>query len=108
MRKVVILFILVILLSSCSRDAVEEYEVIFETNGGNNIVSIQVEDGVFILEPEMPAKEGYTFLGWFSNSELNDSFDFSTPISGDLMLYSKWEINNYSITVLDYDGEVLY
>lgn len=121
MRKllVIFVFILTLLLSGCDPETVldsgddgtsgptETYKVMFETNGGNTINPIDVEDGKSVLEPSNPLKEGYTFLGWYTNSTFNDSFDFTTPIVGDIKLHARWEINQYTIEFLDLDGTIL-
>ena len=36
----------------------------FDTDGGNNIGNIIIENGKVILLPINPTKEGYTFAGW--------------------------------------------
>lgn len=54
---------------------------------------------------------GYTFSGWTTNAdgtgttyEQNDTFPMGP---GDITLYAKWIINEYTVTFLDYDGTVL-
>lgn len=37
--------------------------------------------------PEMDDREGYQFIGWYTESEI---FDFTTPIDGDLKLTARW------------------
>ncbi len=119
MKKVLVMFMFILLLSSCSPKVTPgttpgttpattgTYEVMFETNGGNTIDSLDVEDGKSILEPTNPLKEGNTFLGWYTNSTFNDSFDFTKPIVGDIKLHAKWGINQYTIEFVDLDGTVL-
>ncbi|MBS7577603.1 MULTISPECIES: InlB B-repeat-containing protein [unclassified Enterococcus] len=48
-------------------------------------------------EPEVPAREGYCFDGWFeAGSEV--SFDFSTVITSNRTLYARWTIIEYNIS----------
>ena len=51
-----------------------------------------------IQQPTAPTKEGYTFAGWYSDSGLTQDFDFTTPISTDITLYAKWDVNYYTVT----------
>ena len=65
--------------------------VVFETNGGSVIDSIQTEIGSMINAPIEPIKQGYGFVGWFSDQELNNPFLFSsTNLYSNTTLYAKW------------------
>lgn len=64
------------------------YDVYFDTDGGNEISYVSVDEGGYVTQPESPIKEGYIFVGWTLNDEL---FDFSTEITGDMTLKAKWE-----------------
>ena len=37
-----------------------------------------------------PTKEGAAFEGWYTDAALTNVYDFSTPITKDLILYAKW------------------
>ncbi len=41
----------------------------FDSNGGNSIPSIVLEEGTEITLPNEPTKEGYNFLGWYLGEE---------------------------------------
>ncbi len=75
----------------------QNYIVTFDSNGGSNVESIKVPGFYqqYINKPANPTKEGYTFVEWQLNGE---TFDFSTPITGDVTLVAKWEINSYTVT----------
>lgn len=45
--------------------------------------------------PADPTKEGYTFIGWYNGES---EWDFETPVTADLTLTAKWQINRYTIT----------
>ena len=68
------------------------YTVTFNTNEGNFINPAEVEEGSFVSEPTAPEKEGYDFKGWFSDSTLNNAFNFATPVQGNITLHAKWEV----------------
>ncbi len=72
------------------------YEITFNTNGGNNISSQTVEEGSKVTRPQDPTKaedDNYTyeFVGWYSNSDLTNLYDFDTTVSSSFTLYAKWD-----------------
>ena len=70
----------------------QQFVVSFDTNGGNEIPSLAIDPGSFVLAPENPTLYGYTFRGWFTdNGIFLNEFDFTTPITSDITLYAKWE-----------------
>ncbi len=54
--------------------------------------------------PELPTKEGYTFLYWQKGDV---EFDFTTIITEDITLVAKWKINEYTVTFKNWDGSIL-
>ena len=47
--------------------------------------------GVNPTRPTNPERPGYTFDGWYANSDLSGSrFNFNTPLTKDTTLYAKW------------------
>ena len=66
------------------------YTVTFNTNGGSVVSSQTVESGKTATEPTAPTKDGYTFGGWFTDSNFATAFTFSTAITADITLYAKW------------------
>jgi uncharacterized repeat protein (TIGR02543 family) len=61
-------------------------------NNDNTIVEeiICSGKGATIAEPSAPVKADYIFGGWYKDYYFANLFDFSTPITEDLMLYAKW------------------
>jgi len=84
-----------------------EYQISFDANGGtyqndSSLLLITKDYGDKTGIPEQPTKEGYTFVGWFSNmagtGEQRLFTNLTTmPLNG-LYLYAKWSLNNYTIT----------
>ena len=70
--------------------SVEKFMVSFNTNGGSYVASQIVEAGSKANRPTDPTKSGYTFAGWFADSNLTSSFDFNTPINANTTVYAKW------------------
>ncbi|MDO9491993.1 InlB B-repeat-containing protein [Acetobacterium sp.] len=74
------------------------YEVYFNTNGGNEISTQSAEYNTLLTEPGQPVKEGYSFKGWFKDSGYSEPWNFeSDRIMGVTTLYTKWEINTYTV-----------
>lgn len=100
---VLLAVILVTILSACTK----EYVIDFETNNGLTMTNIEVEDGNLLDEPDVPVKTGYTFIGWYSNEDFSEAYDFSDKVSEDLTLYADWDANDYIITMETNGGNVI-
>ena len=73
----------------------EELKVItisFDSMGGSNVDSQSIYLGEY-LDLVIPIKDGYTFLGWFT--ENNEPIFGNTPVDESITLYAHWqEVNN--------------
>lgn len=49
-----------------------------------------IEPNGYATRPEDPSRPGYRIYAWYTDAELKNAFDFSTPINGDLRLYAGW------------------
>ena len=54
---------------------------------------VEVADGETVARPADPVCEGWTFLDWYTDTQLTQEFDFSTPVTADMTLYAKWQQN---------------
>ena len=54
---------------------------------------VEVADGETVARPADPVCEGWTFLGWYTDTQLTQEFNFSTPVTADMTLYAKWQQN---------------
>ena len=70
---------------------------------GKIIKEEELEEGSIINAPEV-TKEGYTFDGWYEGEEKYDVYE---PITRNLILESKYEINKYKVRFINEDGSVL-
>jgi len=83
------------------------FSVSFDSLGGDPVQTIDVEKGTTIELP-IPSREGYSFLGWYTGTGVNDAqFTVLSVVTRDLVLYAKWEINQYSITFYNPEGDLL-
>ncbi|MDE6302241.1 MAG: InlB B-repeat-containing protein, partial [Clostridia bacterium] len=86
-----------------------EYQITYELNGGVNSLTnpevYTVENGILTLG--CATRAGYTFMGWYTNSDFVYSavYELNAEIDGSVTLYAKWEIVMYSITYFLDGGE---
>ena len=82
------------------------HTVSFDTDGGSYMEPIQVEHGEKIPYPATPSKEGYHFIKW---TYFNQDWSFIGYVcTEDMVLKANWEINEYSVLFVNYDGSYLY
>lgn len=43
-----------------------------------------------VSEPVLTAKTGHLFLGWYTDADCTQKYDFSSPVTTDITLYAKW------------------
>ena len=75
-------------------EVIGAYTVTFQSEGGSEVAS-QIRANAPADQPADPTKEGYTFIGWYNGES---EWDFETPVTADLTLTAKWQINRYTIT----------
>lgn len=76
------------------------HTITFNTNGGNQIKSQKYPEGNIIYRPTDPVKTGYSFGGWYADSNLTQPFSFEEARMGssDFTLYAKWNANSYTVS----------
>ncbi len=79
---------------------VQEYTVTFDSKGGSVVNAItNVKKGSTITLPPNPTKAGFTFGGWFTDDDtFKNQFVATTPITANLTLYAKWDVQEYTVT----------
>ena len=86
--------------SSSSGVATQTYTAQFDTNGGSAVGKVKTDKNGKIERPADPTKEGYIFVGWYSDSKLTKPFDFSAELTANSTLYAKWKENNEIILTI--------
>ena len=66
------------------------YNVHFELNGGEGVSDLNVS---VINEEPIPTREGYTFLGWYFESNFINKLTFPYEVTQNITLYAKWGEN---------------
>ena len=58
---------------------------------GSSSQTASVNIGSKATQPTAPTRNGYLFDGWYTDSACSTAFSLDTAISGDIILYAKWE-----------------
>ena len=81
-------------------EVIGAYTVTFQSEGGSEVAS-QIRANTPADQPADPTKEGYTFIGWYNGES---EWNFETPVTADLTLTAKWQLNQYTITFKPENG----
>lgn len=85
----------------------EEYTVTFNAYGGFPTPDEQhVKSGEKAVLPVEPTLKGYTFAFWYLGEDEQNAtaYDFDTPVTENITLTAKWNINKYTVTFNSYGG----
>ena len=85
----------------------EEYTVTFNAYGGFPTPDEQhVKSGEKAVLPVAPTLKGYTFAFWYLGEDEQNAtaYDFNTPVTENITLTAKWNINKYTVTFNSYGG----
>ena len=85
----------------------EVYTVTFDSYGGTPVPPKQeVEYGHTATKPADPTLKGYTFAFWYRGEDEQNApaYDFNTPVTENITLTAKWNINKYTVTFDSYGG----
>ena len=95
-----LLFLVVVLLSSCQEE-ISKITITFDEQGGTLVQPMHVESNHTVELPTIE-KEGHRFMGWYSGFGVNDAqFTNLSIVTDDITLYAKWEVNRYIIVFRD-------
>ncbi len=75
-----------------------QLRVCFVDWDGTILSCVDVDEGESATSPEVPIREGYTFIGW------DKDFD---NVSEDMTVIAQYRINRYEVRFVDWDAEVL-
>lgn len=81
-------------------EVIGAYTVTFQSEGGSEVAS-QIRANTPADRPADPTKEGYTFIGWYNGES---EWNFETPVTENLTLTAKWQVNQYTITFKPENG----
>src|SRR5690606_34328577 len=99
MKKLILLFLLMPILTSCE---IGKPLIEFESNGANHISPIEF---LGIENLPSPEKEGHTFEGWYLDNGLTNKLIDDEQIISNTKVYAKWIVNQYNIE-FEVDGGI--
>jgi|LSQX01.2.fsa_nt_gb uncharacterized repeat protein (TIGR02543 family) len=81
------------------------YNIDFDVDGGSEIAALKVEHNELVTKPQEPEKEGFYFVDWYKDVELEHKWDFlANKITEDTTLYAKWSEKELIIIFNKQDG----
>ena len=92
--------------SAVSTTAIK-YTVTFDSKGGTEISTQEIEKGSKVTKPTDPTKDGYTFGGWYSDSFYFYEYDFNDKVLRNLTLHAKWNEIPKTVTYDTGDATVI-
>jgi uncharacterized repeat protein (TIGR02543 family) len=83
----------------------------FETDGGSAVEDIWLQRSE-ILTPPTTTKANHTFIGWYTDADRTQVYDFNSGAAEDMILYAKWQENDpvtvmYKVTFIS-DGVTVF
>ena len=74
------------------------YVISFDSNGGSSVDDITRKYDEKIGKMPIPIKEGFVFLGWFTEKENGDLIVETTIVRGNGKLYAHWALEVYLVS----------
>src|SRR5690606_33883984 len=70
---------------------VDKYTVTFDSHDGSAVAPItDIAKNATITLPAAPTRDGYTFVGWFTEENGGTEFTNLTPVTDNITVYAKW------------------
>ena len=73
------------------------YNVTLYIVSGKNYNVVKVKSGTKMTKPSTPIREGYDFVGWYTDDTYTTKYNFDKPVNGNFELYAKWELASYKV-----------
>jgi len=71
----------------------------FNSTGGSAVESQRIFEGNLATKPSDPTRTGYTFSGWYKESECIDQWNFVVDtVAEPIILYARWIGETYTVT----------
>lgn len=98
----VLMLSMILLLAACSKEKKPDTSEGNDTGQQTETVTVTFYDGDTVLKTEKvesgktvteytPEKEGYEFLGWYATPSFSFEYDFSSPVTADVSIFSNWK-----------------
>lgn len=101
-KQVILVLFVIIFLTSCpsvTESSFETYNISFHTDSDSTVIDQVVLEGEKIIKPTDPIKLNSTFIGWFTNTNLETLWPFDDSVYEDMTLTAGWEsLPSYKIS----------
>jgi uncharacterized repeat protein (TIGR02543 family) len=67
-----------------------QYTLTFNSNGGTAVAPVSANVNTALVNPADPTRDGYTFLGWFSEATGGTLYSWPYTITGNVTMYAHW------------------
>lgn len=67
--------------------------------------TIPAESGVPMTEPSDPSRDGYEFVGWYSDEACTTAFDFTANVTAADTAYAKWNKTDTDVSTFTFEAE---
>lgn len=111
--SIALVLLLALTLSSCvdNKTYDESIKVIYFANSNGDVnpdTVLDLKTGDKLTEPTEPVRSGYEFIGWYTDLELENEWNFDTDTVGEksFTLLAGWVPAVYSITYILNGGEI--
>ena len=79
---------------SGSSSSTPRFNIQFDSQGGSMIPAQVILRNATVSEPKIPTKDGYDFIGWYTDKNCTVLYDFSNRINKSFTLYAGWVATN--------------
>jgi len=70
--------------------AKRKYTITFDSKGGSEVSSVEVEYGTSVDEPDDPNRDGYKFVAWSYDEAGTNEVEWPVTVTKDLTVYANW------------------
>lgn len=65
--------------------------------------AVELSAGGKVTAPSSPVREGYLFLGWFTDEDCTTEFDFTSAVTANVTLYAGWMEESADVVSVTFD-----
>ena len=91
-----VLVFLLLIMGCDSSGGGYDHMVHFDTRGGTHITGLLLKNEQTVFQPGDPKKAGAFFMGWYSDPDLTNRYNFYTKVKTDFTIYAKWNTDTVS------------
>ncbi len=89
---------------------IHTFTVVFQEPNGNELGRQEVDYNAVVPVPATPSKAGHSFIGWYVEETLTNTYNFNTPITEDTEIFARFDlivIDKFTVTFRQPDGTVI-